>query len=840
MDKKWEFDAPQFVDFTQPHEYESVYDDTWFDRHFEEDEINGLGKEGGGGNDCAKKSHRENALRILKTAGNAVRIENNKAEPMEIGEKSPSSSSKEKSARMSVAEKHNSSVSSAKLCPSPSKRQKMSEEQPETTHTSTVDKAELSSPVRRSHTPNVDKPIDSPAANTRQKTLNSSKLIHSGSRNGSPRKRMAGSNSPVIRQQGTSSGQKAVRRSPRKLVKSPGQSHNSTAQGFALRRSQSLKVKSMSKSNSMGTLAKAEASNAAKGKLSDQNSGSMLNLNSKVKTSEEIELERIAALKKEMAKTRKLAQESYKKAMTAQGYVPIRSNQPSTLPLGFHFKTDERIKAPDGQVCEQRVKDFAKSLREALPQSALPTKPTIQGLTKPKPFKLHTQKSTGSLVQPQKYESMAERVSAFHNKTPDRFRSRPNASKERSRSATKSNTSGSGHRLRSQSPKLTVPKTPNLTTRGRSRPVHALTTEEKEMLEFDEHQKQQFKAHPVNHKIFEVPNIGVPKVTPKPTTVAEEFSFHHKKSESVGDIRGAGAEEEEKYEFHARPVNPKILQGTVGVKPVEPQAITIPESPAFALKNRVRIPIEVPKQDDSKNAIKVNPVPYTGIPFKPRLAHHRTVPEPFTVDERSREMLSRKEQKIQQILEEERKAREFHAQDLPSDSPDTLPPKQTRPPTQPEPFHLEADERGQKYKEQFKAKIEEEERAAREAAQFKARPNDVIHKEPFQAQKSSKPLTEINGFALNTDQRASQREVFDQHIKAREAEIEALKRQREERIEQEEKAAVARLRQEAVHKASGIKKYKAVVVKPSDKPLTEAQSPRFSQRIRSKYESTDV
>lgn len=50
-------------------------------------------------------------------------------------------------------------------------------------------------------------------------------------------------------------------------------------------------------------------------------------------------------------------------------------------------------------------------------------------------------------------------------------------------------------------------------------------------------------------------------------------------------------------------------------------------------------------------------------------------------------------------------AREFHAQDLPSDSPDTLPPKQTRPPTQPEPFHLEANERGQKYKEQFKAKV---------------------------------------------------------------------------------------------------------------------------------------
>lgn len=197
-----------------------------------------------------------------------------------------------------------------KLCPSPSKRQKMSEGQPVIAHTSPAEKAELSSPVRRSQTPNVDKPVDSPAANTRQK-LNSSKLIHSGSRSFSPRNRTAGSNSPVIKQQGTSSGQKAVRRSPRKLVKSPGQSHNSTVQGTGLRRSQSLKVKSMSKSSSMGTLAKAEASNAAKGKLSDQNSGSMVNLNSKVKTSEEIELERIAALKKEMAKSRKLAQVIY-------------------------------------------------------------------------------------------------------------------------------------------------------------------------------------------------------------------------------------------------------------------------------------------------------------------------------------------------------------------------------------------------------------------------------------------------------------------------------------------------------------------------------------------------
>lgn len=29
---KWEFDAPQFVDFTQPQAHDHEYDDTWFDR----------------------------------------------------------------------------------------------------------------------------------------------------------------------------------------------------------------------------------------------------------------------------------------------------------------------------------------------------------------------------------------------------------------------------------------------------------------------------------------------------------------------------------------------------------------------------------------------------------------------------------------------------------------------------------------------------------------------------------------------------------------------------------------------------------------------------------------
>ena len=66
--------------------------------------------------------------------------------------------------------------------------------------------------------------------------------------------------------------------------------------------------------------------------------------------------------------------------------------------------------------------------------------------------------------------------------------------------------------------------------------------------------------------------------------------------------------------------------------------------------------------------------------------------------------------------------------------------------------------------------------------------------------------SEISDFALNTDTRAAQREDYDNMIKAKEAEILGMKREREERRRREEEEEAARIRQAAVHKATGIKK----------------------------------
>lgn len=51
--------------------------------------------------------------------------------------------------------------------------------------------------------------------------------------------------------------------------------------------------------------------------------------------------------------------------------------------------------------------------------------------------------------------------------------------------------------------------------------------------------------------------------------------------------------------------------------------------------------------------VKSHPVPYVGVPFQPKLGHKYTVPRPFTFEEREKEKLHKKEEKIAQILEEE-------------------------------------------------------------------------------------------------------------------------------------------------------------------------------------------
>lgn len=60
-------------------------------------------------------------------------------------------------------------------------------------------------------------------------------------------------------------------------------------------------------------------------------------------------------------------------------------------------------------------------------------------------------------------------------------------------------------------------------------------------------------------------------------------------------------------------------------------------------------------QPEPYQSVKMKPVPHIGIPFQPKLVHQHTIPEPFTVELRSKAMIAQREEKIKQTLEEEKR-----------------------------------------------------------------------------------------------------------------------------------------------------------------------------------------
>ena len=69
------------------------------------------------------------------------------------------------------------------------------------------------------------------------------------------------------------------------------------------------------------------------------------------KSSEELELEEIGKLKKETEKALLMSKQSFKRARRSNSRAtinPVRSSKPPTEPVGFQFRTEERIRKRSG------------------------------------------------------------------------------------------------------------------------------------------------------------------------------------------------------------------------------------------------------------------------------------------------------------------------------------------------------------------------------------------------------------------------------------------------------------------------------------------------------------
>ncbi|XP_073436851.1 targeting protein for Xklp2 isoform X2 [Dendrobates tinctorius] len=540
------------------------------------------------------------------------------------------------------------------------------------------------------------------------------------------------------------------------------------------------------------------------------------NMPLRVKNSEEQELEKMHQLQQELAQRLKKNEESLKAALAGAGQPLKKVPVQATKPVDIHFHTDDRMKRHQEETSGEQYKqvDFTSELRKHPPS---PSHIPKGGRTIPKPFNLSQSNKRKHEDTTGEYVSTAEQVLAFCRKTPERFHLRSRQKEMEGPSPIKN------VRL-----KITNPRTPILTTRQRLRPVTCKSSAEVEAEELAKLQQYKFKAQELNTKILE----GGPLLPKKPPVKepTKPIGFNLEIEKRLQQREKKNGEEEEPFIFHSKPCPSKILSDVVGVPDKKALPNTVPQSPAFALKNRVRVPTWEELKDEPPPIIKANPMPHYGVPFKPKLVEQKQVEVcPFSFNERDRQRMEEKEKKLDQLRNPD--VPKFKAQPLPQFDHIALPEKKVKEVTSQEPFNLQIDKRGEQKLQRWKQQMKEEQKQQKEMTAFKARPNTVTNQEPFVPKKDSRMLSVQENFELATERRARERQEFEKRL----ADIETQKclmEEEERRLQEEqEKEELNRLRHELVHKAQPIRKFKHVDVKTSDVPLTVPKTPKFSDRF---------
>ncbi|XP_026925612.1 targeting protein for Xklp2 isoform X2 [Acinonyx jubatus] len=531
-----------------------------------------------------------------------------------------------------------------------------------------------------------------------------------------------------------------------------------------------------------------------------------------LKSTEEQELEKRMKMQQEVMEMRKKNEEFKKLALAGIGQPVKKSVSQVTKSVDFHFRTDERIKQHPKNQEEYKEVNFTSELRKHPPSPARVTK----GCTIIKPFNLSQGKKRTFDETTSTYVPLAQQVEAFHKRTPNRYHLR----------SKKDDTL-----LPSKSAVVKIsrdPQTPVLQTKQRTRPVTCKSAADQEAEELEKLQQYKFKARELDPRILEGGPILPKKPPVKPPTQPIGFDLEIEKR--IQERESKKKSEDEHFEFHSRPCPTKILEDVVGVPEKKVLPITVPKSPAFALKNRIRMPTKEDEEEEEPVVIRAQPVPHYGVPFKPQIPEARTVEIcPFSFDSRDKERQLQKEKKIKELQKGE--VPKFKALPLPHFDTINLPEKKVKNTTQIEPFCLETDRRGALKAQTWKHQLEEELKQQKEAACFKARPNTVISQEPFVPKKEKKSVAVQEPFQLATEKRAKERQELEKKM----AEVEAQKVQQLEEArhqeEEQQREELARLRKELVHKANPIRKYQGVEVKSSDQPLTVPVSPKFSTRF---------
>lgn len=445
------------------------------------------------------------------------------------------------------------------------------------------------------------------------------------------------------------------------------------------------------------------------------------------------------------------------------------------------------------------------------------------------------------------FVSLAEAISKFQNVTPQRFRTLSN----------KDMKPGPLMKLKRSPLKLTYPVSPALRCKQRRRRGNILSQQEREELEFEEMKKHQIKANPVPINILKGRSV-LRKVPKKPTTVTEEFHLtlskriRHTAGPSLNLQQNTNAKEHKKIV----PITPSTSSSSISSKKENPCLEVVADNTKDTKfnSNTCNKEFQIRKEEKLKNfhtqgvnkvktEFHARPVPKFLKPtntVKEQSSKRRTVATcPFSFEERNKFLAKKKEEFIKQLEEQDKKARVFHANPVPSFKPVVI-------------HGLSKDNIRSKDKVSGSKEL-----GTRQIKSYSNQENkqpnimnntlmDISTRKKVTVNRTSTSLIDtknkklnnvqnkVNKVELNTMKRVQKRNEFDDKIKKREQEFEAKKMQEEKNKLLKEKMERAELRKMAEVKARPMPVYKPINIVKSTKPITNPQSPALGIRNKAK------
>jgi targeting protein for Xklp2 len=352
---------------------------------------------------------------------------------------------------------------------------------------------------------------------------------------------------------------------------------------------------------------------------------------------------------------------------------------------------------------------------------------------------------------------------------------------------------------------LTEPSSPKLRTKvraqstGRPRPKSFQEKEEEAMAEASKHV---FKFKPVDKRIFSsMGELGVPKVPAKECTSFDEFTFRYEERASTRHQQ-RDQHDESTAAFKALPM-PDFSKAAPLVHVQHVLPVTRPISPKLSCGQRASsAPArrQRPHHDEVKRMKEQQEAEE-----REQRRRHLSLTEPqafnFRTEERGKAFQAALELRIRQEQEEERRQRDFKAQPVM---------KAVEKPFVPEPckqeltdfqeFHLATDSRHEASEARLRAQLEREKQQLEEESKFHARPvpKSIEAGKGFVPHLEEKEPTKPLKIALQSDERAEKRRLFEEELARRQKLLEAEKARIQEMEAKKENEKVQELRRKLV------------------------------------------